>query len=334
MQNFLRKLKIPGDKAVLILALLLIFVLFNFLNENFVTSANFINISLASSLTGLVSIGMTYLIIGGQIDLSPGAIIAFSGVFAGILSTELGVPFPLIIVIILLTGAMVGVANTLMVTKIQLNPFIATLVTQSVFRGFAYILNEGRAVPIRDRAFSDFGTTRVFSTPWFAGVPLPVILLIVSFVVFGVILSKTTFGRSVYVVGGNKDAARLAGLNPDRITLKSYIITGMLCALSGVILAARLRSASPASSIGLEFDAITAVILGGASFVGGVGSMFGTVLGVVILQSFNTGLTMVGVPTFWQYVARGALLLLALSFDFLRKHFRERKLLEDSLKNV
>ena len=334
MQNFLRKFKIPGDKAVLILALLLIFVLFNFLNEHFVSTANFINISLASSLTGLVSIGMTYLIIGGQIDLSPGAIIAFSGVFAGILSTEYGVPFPLIIVIILLTGAMVGVANTLMVTKIQLNPFIATLVTQSVFRGFAYILNGGRAVPIRDRTFSDFGTTRVFSTPWFTGVPLPVILLIVSFIVFGVILSKTTFGRSVYVVGGNKDAARLAGLNPDRITLKSYIITGMLCAISGVMLAARMRSGSPATSIGLEFDAITAVILGGASFVGGVGSMFGTVLGVLILQSFNTGLTMVGVPTFWQYVARGALLLLALSFDFIRKQIRERKLLEDSLKNV
>jgi len=328
MQNFLSKFKIPGDKVVLSLALLLIFVLFNALNSNFVSTANFINISLAASLTGLVSIGMTYLIIGGQIDLSPGAIIAFSGVLAGILSTDFGLPFPLIVVIILFSGAMVGVANTLMVTKIQLNPFIATLVTQSVFRGFAYILNNGRAVPIRDRAFSSFGTTRI------VGVPIPVILLVVSFIVFGVILSKTTFGRSVYVVGGNKDAARLAGLNPDLITLKSFIITGMLCALSGVMLAARMGSGQPAASMGLEFDAITAVILGGASFAGGVGSMLGTVLGVVILQSFNTGLIMVNVPTFWQFVARGALLLLALSFDFIRKRAREKKLLEDSLKNV
>jgi len=328
MQNILSKFKIPGDKVVLTLALLLVFVLFNALNSNFVSTANFINISLAASLTGLVSIGMTYLIIGGQIDLSPGAIIAFSGVLAGILSTNFGLPFPLIVVIILFSGAMVGVANTLMVTKIQLNPFIATLVTQSVFRGFAYILNDGRAVPIRDRAFSSFGTTRV------AGIPIPVILLVVSFIVFGVILSKTTFGRSVYVVGGNKDAARLAGLNPDLITLKSFIITGMLCALSGVMLAARMGSGQPAASMGLEFDAITAVILGGASFAGGVGSMLGTALGVVILQSFNTGLIMVNVPTFWQFVARGALLLIALSFDFIRKRTREKKLLEDSLKNV
>ncbi|MCL2618887.1 MAG: ABC transporter permease [Defluviitaleaceae bacterium] len=328
MRELLGNFKIPGDKIVLTLALVLIFVFFSMLNINFISTTNIINILLAASLTGLVAIGMTYLIIGGHIDLSAGAIVAFSGVLAGILSTNFAMPFPLVLVIILLTGAGVGVFNTIMVTKIELNPFIATLVTQSIFRGFAYILNDGRAIPIRDSAFTGFGTTR-----WW-GIPIPVILLVALFIIFGVVLAKTTFGRNVYVVGGNKEAARLAGLNPNRIALKNYVITGVLCALGGVILAARMGSGQPAASMGLEFDAITAVILGGVSFAGGVGSMFGTVLGVLILQSFNTGLIMVNVPTFWQFVARGVLLLLALSFDFIRKKAREKKVLEDSMKKV
>jgi len=328
VKQVLSNFKIPGDKIVLSLALIFIFVLFSSLNRNFITSANIINILLAASLTGLVAIGCTYLIIGGQIDLSPGSVIAFSGVFAGILSTNFNMPFPAVVLIIVVSGTVVGFFNAFMVTKIELNPFIATLVTQSIFRGFAYILNDGRAIPIRDTAFTSFGIHRVM------GIPVPVILLLVLFIIFGIILSKTTFGRSVYVVGGNRDAARLAGLNPNRITLINYIIIGVLSSIGGLMLAARMASGQPAASIGLEFDAITAVILGGVSFTGGVGSMFGTVLGVLILQSFNTGLIMVQVPTFWQFVARGLLLLLALTFDYLRKQNRKKKLLEDSMKNV
>ena len=328
MKQLLSHFKGVGDKIALIIALFLIFVLFSLLNPNFISTTNIINILLAASLTGLVAIGMTYLIIGGQVDLSPGSIVAFSGVLAAVLSTDFNISFPVILIIILVSGALVGVFNTLMVTKINLNPFIATLVTQSIFRGFAFILNDGRAVPVRDNAFTTFGTTRIMN------IPLPVILFVVLIIIFGIILAKTTFGRSIYVVGGNKDAARLAGLNPNSITMKSYIITGVLCALGGLLLAARMGSGQPAASQGLEFDAITAVILGGVSFTGGVGTMFGTILGVLILQSFNTGLIMVNVPTFWQFVARGVLLLLALTFDYVRKRTREKKLLEDSMKNA
>ncbi|MEG1926822.1 MAG: ABC transporter permease, partial [Ruthenibacterium sp.] len=156
---------------------------------------------------------------------------------------------------------------------------------------------------------------------------------IIALVVFGFILAKTKFGRSIYAIGGNKDAARLAGLNPKRIILICYIMMGILCAVGGVVFAARMNSGQPASCINLEFDAITAVILGGVSFSGGVGSIGGTVLGILLIQAFNTGLIMVNVPSFWQFVARGALLLFALTSDFIRKRNREKALLAASMKN-
>jgi len=328
LRRLLKDLRIPSDKIVLLLALAFIVVFFSIMNKNFFSLTNLINVFIAASLTGIVAIGATYLIIGGMNDLSSGSVVAFSGVLAAVLSANFGLSFWVVLPVALVAGGLIGVFNTFMVTRINLDPFIATLVTQSIFRGFAYILNGGKAVPISDKTFSGFGTVRI------AGLPVPVIILLVSLITFGVILSKTTFGRSIYVIGGNKEAARLAGMNPKRIALISYIITGVLCALGGVTLAGRMGSGQPAASIGLEFDAITAVILGGVSFTGGVGGMLGTVLGVLILQSFNTGLVMINVPTFWQYVARGMLLLMALAFDHFRKQNREKKLIEASMKNA
>lgn len=158
--------------------------------------------------------------------------------------------------------------------------------------------------------------------------------MILAFVIFGFILAKTKFGRSVYAIGGSQEAARLAGLNPQRIITKCFIIIGVLTAVGGIVFSSRMNSGQPAANVNLEFDAITAVILGGVSFAGGVGDMFGTVLGVILIQAFNTGLIMVNVSTFWQYVARGALLLFALTSDFIRKQRREKELLEASMRNV
>ena len=157
--------------------------------------------------------------------------------------------------------------------------------------------------------------------------------MIVAFIIFGFILSKTRFGRSIYAIGGNESAARLAGLNPRRIVLLCFVMMGVMCAIGGIVFAARMNSGQPAANVNLEFDAITAVILGGVSFTGGVGTMGGTIIGVFLIQAFNTGLTMVNVPSFWQYVAKGALLLFALTSDYIRKHNRERQLLEASKKN-
>lgn len=317
---------IGGDKLILIGAIVVVFALFTGLNKNFLSVTNLVNILVAASLVGLVAIGHTYLIIAGQNDLSPGSLAAFSGVLAALLVSK-GFDFFSALLITIVAGAFVGVLNAWMVNKIKLEAFIATLVTQSVIRGFAYIICGGKPIAISDKTFISVGKFRML------GLPLSVWIMLIAFIVFGFILAKTKFGRSIYAIGGNRDAARLAGLNPQRIVTISFVMMGMLCALGGTIFAARMNSGQPAANVNLEFDAITAVILGGVSFTGGVGSMGGTILGVVLIQAFNTGLTMVNVPSFWQYVAKGLLLLFALSSDYLRKQRREKGLLEASKKN-
>lgn len=322
-----KRIKIGGDKLTMMAAIVVVFIIFTALNRNFFTLTNIVNILVAGSLVGLVAIGHTYLIIAAQNDLSPGAVVAFSGVLAALLS-QAGLPFGLVCIITLISGAVIGIFNAFMVNKIKLDPFIATLVTQSVIRGFAYIICDGKPVSITDNTYLLVGKLRIF------GVPLSVWIMIIFIVIFGIILAKTTFGKNIYAIGGNKDAARLAGLNPQRIILICFILMGILCAIGGIIFSSRMNSGQPAANVNLEFDAITAVILGGVSFMGGVGGMGGTILGIVLIQSFNTGLTMVNVPSFWQYVARGALLLFALTTDYIRKQKRERELLEASMKNA
>lgn len=318
---------IGGDKMILILANIVVFVLFTSLNKNFMTLANIQNLLVAASLVGMVAVGHTYLIIAGQNDLSPGSLAALAGTLVTLLLAN-GMPIVPAVVVTLFAGVVVGLFNSWMVNKIKLEAFIATLVTQSVVRGFAYIICDGKPVAVSDPAFIALGRLRPL------GIHISVWLMIISFVVFGFILAKTKFGRSVYAIGGSTEAARLAGLNPQRIITKCFILIGVLTSLGGIIFAARMNSGQPAANVNLEFDAITAVILGGVSFAGGVGSMFGTVLGVILIQAFNTGLIMVNIPTFWQYVARGALLLFALTSDYIRKQRREKALLEASMKNV
>ncbi|MDO5797840.1 MAG: ABC transporter permease [Eubacteriales bacterium] len=312
--------KIGGDKLILIVAIIIVFALFTCLNKNFLTWANMVNLMVAASLVGLVAVGHTYLIIAGQNDLSPGSLAA--------LLLSKNVPFILTVSVVLLAGVATGFFNAWMVNKIKLEAFIATLVTQNIMRGFAYIICDGKPVSISNKAYLTIGKAR------FLTIPVSVWLMILAFVVFGFILAKTKFGRSVYAIGGSQEAARLAGLNPQKIVTSCFVIIGALTALGGIVFSSRMNSGQPAANINLEFDAITAVILGGVSFAGGVGDMFGTILGVILIQAFNTGLIMVNVSTFWQYVARGALLLFALTSDFIRKQKREKELLEASMKNI
>lgn len=290
------RIHIDGDKLVLIAAIIVVFALFTCLNKNFLSVTNMINILIAASLVGMVAVGHTYLIIAGQNDLSPGSLAAFSGVVAALLVSK-GMPFAAAVIVTIVCGAAVGFFNAFMVNKIHLEAFIATLVTQSIIRGFAYIICGGKPVSISNKTFLLLGKARILN------IPVSVWIMIICIVVFGIILAKTKFGRSVYAIGG-------------------------------IIFAARMNSGQPAANVNLEFDAITAVILGGVSFVGGVGNMGGTILGIILIQSFNTGLTMVNVPSFWQYVAKGGLLLFALTTDYIRKQKREKDLLAASMKNL
>ena len=318
---------IGGDKLVLLIALIGVFILFTILNKNFLSITNVVNILVAASLVGMVAIGHTYLIIAKQNDLSPGSLAALSGVVVALL-LQAGLPIPVAILITLCVGALVGLFNSWMVNFIKIEAFIATLVTQMIVRGAAYIICDGKPVSISNQAFNNIGKVRLI------GIPVSVWVMIICLVIFGFILAKTRFGRSVYAIGGSTEAARLAGLNPKRIITTCFIMIGVLTSLGGIIFAARMNAGQPAANVNLEFDAITAVVLGGVSFAGGVGDMGGTVLGILLIQSFNTGLTMVNVSSFWQYVARGALLLFALTSDFIRKQRREKELLEASMRNI
>ena len=282
---------------------------------------------MAASLVGIVAVGHTYLIIAGQNDLSPGSLCAFCGV-AVALFLQWGLPIPVAILLTLGCGVLCGLFNAWMVNCIKLEAFIATLVTQTMVRGFAQLICDGRPVAISNQSFIKIGTAR------FLSIPVSVWITIIAFIVFGFILARTRFGRSIYAIGGSAEAARLAGLNPRRIVTISFIIIGVLTALGGVVFAARMNAGQPSANVNLEFDAITAVILGGVSFAGGVGSMFGTVLGVLLIQAFGTGLIMVNVPSFWQSVAKGALLLAALTFDYIRKERREKELIAASKRNA
>ena len=300
----------------LFVVLILMCVVFTVLKPGFLTGKNLLNILTAASLSGLIAIGESYLIIAGQIDLSPGAIAAFAGVFSALLAQR-GMPILLIILITVAVGALFGAVSAFQVNALKIQPFIATLAIMSIARGLAYIICAGKPVFISHNTYVKIGITRIL------GIPLPVIILVVMFLVWGVALSKTRFGRNVYAVGGNPAAARLAGINDDAVKRRLFILSSCLASLGGIILASRMNTGQPGAAGDVDFDAITASVLGGIAMTGGTGSLSGTFLGVLILQGFNNGLLLLNVSTFWQDVARGLLMMFALTFDFYRKQRRE-----------
>jgi ribose transport system permease protein len=303
--------------AGMTIAIVAMFVGFAFTAPNFFLPANFLNILIASSTMGLVAVGESYLIIAGHIDLSPGAVSAFSGMMVAVLLKN-GMAPVAAVPIALVVGAGIGYLNSLLVNRLKLQPFIATLATASLFRGLAFIINNGKTEQIFDKRFLVVGVDR------FIGLPISVWVLLIMLGVFTVLLRYTTFGRNVYIIGGNPVAARLAGINARRMVTKLYVMCAALTSLGGVMLAARMNAGQPTASNGLEFDAITAAVLGGIAFSGGAGSMLGTILGIFILQGFKNGLLILNVPSFWQYVAQGGLLVVALSFDTIRNLLRKR----------
>ena len=309
---------LKSDKLGLLIALAIIVVVFSVLTGNkFISVANIRNIAISSAIVGLVVIGECYLLIVGHVDLSPGSVAAFSGVLVSILLTK-GIPLVIAILLVMAFGLFIGFMNATLVNKLKLEPFIATLAAMSIFRGLAYIICDGKAVFVTDSAFLKLGTGRLFGV-----IPYPVLICIIFFAIAIVILNRTRFGRSVYMVGGNANAARLAGINAQKVRMKIYMAASALAALGGILQAGRMSSGQPTAAEGLEFDAVTAVVLGGVAMSGGVGTLGGAVIGLIIMQGFNNGLMMLNVPSFWQTVSRGLLLIAALSFDFIRN--RKRK---------
>ena len=285
-----------------LIALVLLIVVIGAISPEFRTVGNFLSLLRQSSINGLIAFGMTCVILTGGIDLSVGSVLALTtALCAGFISG--GMPVGLAMILALVIGTGFGCISGFLVTKGRLQPFIATLITMTVFRGLTMIYMDGK--PISN--LGDSFTLKV--------IPIPVILFILIFVIFLFVLQKTTFGRHIYATGSNAKAANLAGVNIDRTKLAAYAISGGMAALSGLILLSRLGSAQPTLGEGYELDAIAAVALGGTSMNGGRGKIWGTFIGVLIIAVLNNGLNILGVSSYYQDVVKGIVILIAVLSD-------------------
>ena len=286
-----------------LIALILLVAGISIASPSFRTGANFLSLLRQSSINGLIAFGMTFVILTDAIDLSVGSVLALStALCAGMISA--GVPAGLAMILALVLGCA-------MVTKGRLQPFIATLITMTVYRGLTMIYTNGK--PISN--LGDSFILKVVGKGKFYGVPIPVILLILLFLLFYFLLNKTTFGRRIYATGSNWKSAKLAGVNIHRTKIIAYAISGTMAALSGLILLSRLGSAQPTLGNGYELDAIAAVALGGTSMSGGRGKIYGTLIGVLIIAVLNNGLNILGVSSYYQDVIKGLVILIAVLSD-------------------
>jgi ribose/xylose/arabinose/galactoside ABC-type transport system permease subunit len=300
----------------LVIALVIVFVVLSLASPYFLTTTNLLNIAKAVAIVGIAAVGQTIVIIGGGFDLSMGSTMAAAGMLAAfLLEANLGIPIAFGAALAL--GALVGVVNGTIVSRFRINPLIATLATLSIVRGLAFVISGGQEIVISDQAWLDLGTDAIL------GIPIIVLLLLATFLVFGWAMPRTAFGRYTYAIGSNARAARLAGIAVDRWRLLIYTVCGVTAALSGLVLTARTGSARPAAAVGFELDVITAVILGGASLNGGRGTLAGTFVGLLLIGVINNGLTLAQVPAYWQGVVKGAILLAAVVYDELRRSRRE-----------
>lgn len=303
----------------ILIGLLILIAVVSFSSESFLTASNLWNILRQISTNALLAFGMTFVILIGGIDLSVGPLLAFSGVFAAWGMSVMGWPIWLSILGALTLCTMVGVLNGIIITTTGIAPFVVTLSVQQIFRGFAMLMAKGAPIRIKNQAYISIGTT------YLGPVALPILYMVIIMLLCVLVLNRTKFGRHIYALGGNKTAARFAGIRTSRIEVVVYAMSAFLAAVAGIVLSARMTAGVPATGEGYECDAIAAVVLGGASFTGGVGTIGGTLIGAIIIGVINNGLNMLNVESFWQYVAKGVVILLAVLVDVLRKKNKDKK---------
>jgi putative xylitol transport system permease protein len=298
----------------IVIVFLAISIFFTFANEYFLTWDNLLNLLRQSSINGILAIGMTFVILIKGIDLSVGSMMALAGMIAGSLATTGNQHFVLVPVVAgLATGAALGLFNGVIVAGINVPPFVTTLGMLSMARGLTLIFSDGRPIANLSQPFRWFGGGTLF------GLPVPVLILFFVFLIGWVVLSYTTFGRYVYAVGGNEKAARTSGVSTRIVTAATYVISGLLAGLAGVVLASRTTAALPQAGIGYELDAIAAVVIGGTSLAGGRGSLVGTLFGALIIGTINNGMDLMGVSSYYQQLLKGAIIVAAVIVDRFRK---------------
>jgi ribose transport system permease protein len=313
----------PGlniNQFVPFIAVVTLFIIFSITAKNFFTMRSVLTLALQTSAITLMGIGVTFTIITGGIDLSIGSIVALSGTIAVMVALA-GVPIWLSMIIGLLVGVGSGFLNGLLITKLKLPPFIATLGMMMVARGVALTITNANAWPAPE-GFGELGNGTLFGTgPQFPGISYPVLIMIAVAFIFHFILAKTRLGRYTYAVGSNEEAARLSGIKIHKVKIINYIFCGLLSALVGIILASRMTTSQPNSAIGYEMNAIAAAVIGGTSLMGGVGTVGGTVIGSFIIGILTVGLTMQGANYFMQQIVIGLVVISAVTID----QFKGRK---------
>lgn len=291
-----------------ILALIILCIIVSVISPTFLQISNLRNLFTQISVNAVISLGMTFVILTGGIDLSVGSIVAIAGAVSAVTIKNTG-SISLGILAALFTGILVGFINGIIVSKGRIQAFIATLATQTVFRGVTYVFTGGNPISGLGDSFMKLTNSRIL------GIPVPVIITIIVFAICAYVLTQTRYGRYVYAVGGNEDSSRLSGINVNSVKNWVYIISGATAAIAGIIVTSRIGSAAPTAGSGYELDAIAAIVIGGTNLVGGEGTILGTLIGVLIIGVLNNGLNLMDVSAFYQTIVKGLVILLAVLID-------------------
>ena len=312
LQKILRKGSgFSFSKYGIMIGFLCISIIISLITPNFLTTRNILNMLRQSSIVGVMAIGTTYVIIGGGFDISIGSLLALTAAMS--LGLQQYLPWPLAIVAVLLVGAFVGFINGFLTAKIKIVAIITTLGTMTILRGITYLYTGGYPIMGTSKSFKFIGSGYI------GFLPFPIILLVVMVLFWQFILSKTKLGRYACAVGGNKEAARLSGVPVDFYHIMTFVIGGLMAAMSGIIYAARLNSATPLAGQGYELDAIAATVIGGTSVSGGEGSVIGTLVGVLLLNVVNNMFNLLGIQVYIQYVVKGIIILTVVGIDSYSK---------------
>jgi ribose transport system permease protein len=279
----------------------------------FLTIGNLLNVGRQATYDAILAAGMTFVILTAGIDLSVGALLGLTTVLFAALHIRFGIPWPLNMLVCLATMTLLGLINGVAIARLGFPPFIMTLGMLNIATGAAFVISGGRPVAGFPDAFKWFGVGLIF------GVPVPIIVVAITYCICYLVLARTRFGRHVYAIGGNQEAARLSGVAVDRVKIAVYTISGLTAAIAGLIYTARLDSGTPNAGVGFELDAIAAVVIGGTSLFGGQGWIWGSLIGALIMAVLRNGLNLMNVDPLWQQVFIGVVIILAVGIDVLRK---------------
>ena len=319
MSNMGGNIGLMMRKYAPLMILISLVILFSFISPNFMTAFNIRILVRQVSFAAISAVGLMFVMISGGIDLSIGNQIVMSNVVLAILLAYRHVPLYIAIPACLLLGTLLGLINGLLVIKLKIHPLVITLGTSQIYKGIGYIIANSRNIIGLPDAF------RFFGQGYLGPIPIPVVIMIIVALVGSFILTRTYFGRNVFALGGNEEAARLAGVNVDRMKVTLFGICGFISGITSVLLLSRVFAGQTSTGQGLEFDCLTASLLGGVSFKGGEGTIFGLITGILIIGVLNNAMQLASFPDFYQIVVKGTVLLLAVGFDAYQKSRKARE---------